>query len=155
LSRAEEEWFDRPRSGERTPGLRFACTMCGHCCTGPEGYVLVSPDERRALAERFGISDHEFLAKYTKQTSLGLSLDERHTEHGRDCIFLDRASHPGRAICGVYEDRPLQCRTWPFWESNLRSQVEWERASRTCPGIGHGRQHKPVQIRVERAKIKI
>ncbi len=35
------EWFDQPdETGQ--PGLRFACTMCGNCCTGPEGYVLVS-----------------------------------------------------------------------------------------------------------------
>jgi hypothetical protein len=43
----------RPKSGSMDPiprpgtiGLRFKCTMCGNCCTGPEGYVLVTDATR-------------------------------------------------------------------------------------------------------------
>ena len=37
------DWFeDYDASG---PGLRFSCTMCGNCCTGPEGYILYTEAE--------------------------------------------------------------------------------------------------------------
>lgn len=151
----QPEWFDQPRRGEREAGLRFACTMCGACCTGPEGYVLVSDAEAEALARRLGLSRDEFLAQYTRPTAAGRSLTERKTTHGLDCIFLDRATIPGKAICGVYEDRPAQCRTWPFWRSNLTSEAAWRRAGRICPGMNTGKLVRPDEIRIFRAKVDI
>lgn len=148
------EWFDAPdESGE--PGLRFSCTMCGNCCTGPEGYVLVSDAEAAALACRLSITVEEFTARYTQQTLRGRSLKERPSDFGADCVFLDREKIPGKAVCGVYEDRPAQCRTWPYWKSNLTSRWAWERARRTCPGIGQGPRSTPVQIRIARDVIDI
>src|SRR5882724_869738 len=115
-STQREEWF----SGG--PGLAFSCTMCGNCCTGPQGYVLVTEAETAGLAARLGLSVADFAARYTHKESTGRSLNEHKTEHGYDCIFLDREKIPGKAVCGVYEDRPAQCRTWPFWKSNLTSK---------------------------------
>lgn len=144
------EWFDHPdpRTGEE--GLRFKCTMCGNCCTGPEGYVLVSEAELSALARRFGMTDQEFTDRYTHMTAPGRSLIEQITEYGHDCVFLDRTSIPGKAVCGVYEDRPAQCRTWPFWKSVLVSRRNWELFKRRCPGMGQGPSYTPVQIRIMR-----
>ena len=149
-----EEWFARDRDGNG-PGLSFECTMCGNCCTGPEGYVLVSDAEAAALAARLGVTPDEFLARYTRITREGRSLTERKTEFGLDCIFLDRTKIPGKAVCGVYQDRPRQCRTWPFWPSNLSSPQAWERAKRICPGTGKGELHSLVQIRIARDSIRI
>ncbi len=112
--------------------------MCGNCCSGPAGYVLVSDEEVAALATRLSISVPKFLADYTHMTSEGRSLNEKKTAAGLDCIFLDRETMPGKAICGVYEDRPIQCRTWPFWPSVVRSERTWEQAKRTCPGMDQG-----------------
>ena len=39
-----------------------------------------------------------------------------------------------------YPVRPLQCRTWPFWDTNLASQSAWDRAARRCHGMNHGRR---------------
>lgn len=150
------EWFDDradPATGE--PGLRFACTMCGRCCTGPEGFVLVNDAEVSALAARLGVADDQFVARFTHMTGRGRSLTERPTEHGNDCVFLDRMSVPGKAVCGVYEDRPRQCRTWPFWRSTLMSPDAWDRASRTCPGINTGALVRPEEIRIRRAVVDI
>jgi Fe-S-cluster containining protein len=152
---AQHEWFDQPRRGEKAPGLRFACTMCGNCCTGPEGYVLVSDAEAEALARRLGISVDEFLDRYTRPSAAGRSLTERQTEHGLDCVFLDRQTILGKAVCGVYEDRPAQCRTWPFWRSNLASEHAWRRATRVCPGMNTGKLTPPQQIRIRRAEVDI
>ncbi len=155
MSDDPREWFAPadPRTGE--PGLRFSCTMCGRCCTGPEGYVLVSDAEAQALADRLGLPLAEFLDRYTHQLSVGRSLIEKLTPHGHDCVFLDRTRVPGKAVCGVYEDRPAQCRTWPFWPSNLASRASWERAKRTCPGIDRGTLVPVHEIRIQRDRVKI
>lgn len=151
---SEAEWFDLPdETGQ--PGLRFACTMCGNCCTGPEGFVLITDAEAAALAARLGLAVPEFLARYTRETSRGRSLVERATEFGADCVFLDREKVPGRAVCGVYEDRPAQCRTWPFWRSNLQGRWAWARAKRTCPGMDTGPRFTPLQVRAARAVVDL
>jgi Fe-S-cluster containining protein len=149
MTSTDQEWFSHG------PGLSFSCTMCGNCCTGPEGYVLVTEAEVQALATRFGMSVQDFLEQYTHKTRQGRSLKERKTEFGMDCIFLDRQKIPGKAVCGVYEDRPAQCRTWPFWKSNLTSRNAWERAKRTCPGMDKGKLYTVQQIRIQRDVIDI
>jgi len=133
-------------------GLRFACTSCGNCCTGPEGAVWVDEREIEVLAARLGLEPHVFVERYTRRLGRRRSLTERRTEHGFDCIFLDRTSVPGKAICGVYEARPTQCRTWPFWPELLESPEAWEQARRDtpCPGMGQGPLIPIEQIRISR-----
>jgi Fe-S-cluster containining protein len=143
------DWFDAPG------GLRFQCTCCGNCCTGPEGYILFTDAEGDRLAARLGISPDEFLRDYTKQTTLGVSLKETETPRGLDCVFLDRNTIPGKALCGVYEDRPAQCRTWPFWKSIVRTEQTWRHASHTCPGINRGPLIPPTQIRILRDTVDL
>lgn len=154
MSDAGREWFDGP-DGEGQPGLRFSCTMCGNCCTGAEGYVLVSDAEALALSRRLGVGLEEFLARYTHMTPPGRSLTEKLSDRGHDCVFLERDGVSGRAVCVVYEDRPAQCRTWPFWKSLVSSRHAWERASRRCPGMGRGARYTPAQVRVLRDKVDI
>lgn len=148
------EWFTETPDG----GLRFSCTLCGNCCSGPEGYVLVSDAEAAALAARLNISMDRFLAEYTHRTSEGRSLKEVNSPipgKGLDCIFLDRTKIPGKAVCGVYEDRPRQCRTWPFWPSVIKSRQTWERAKRICPGMDTGKLVPVEQIRILRDSCEI
>lgn len=153
------EWFDEPdptgltATGER--GLRFACTMCGACCTGPSGYVLFTPEEAEAMAAKAGLSAQEFWETKTRDTIMGRSLAERTTAFGQDCVFLDRESAPGKAVCSLYEARPMQCRTWPFWKGNLASRRHWERASRGCPGMNRGELTPPEVIRLTRDRLDI
>lgn len=150
------EWFDSnidPEEGRA--GLRFSCTMCGNCCTGPEGYVLVDDAEIAALAARLGMTEPEFRTHYTHMTIAGLSLTERLSTFGRDCVFLDREAVPGKAVCGVYEDRPRQCRTWPFWKSNLHSRRHWDRAKQVCPGMDRGTFVPVEEVRIRREEINI
>lgn len=149
------EWFDAHiDEAEGKPGLRFGCTMCGNCCSGPSGYVLVDEAETAALAARLKMDVPAFVETYTHQMLRGRSLNERRTENGSlDCIFLDRETIPGRAICGVYEDRPKQCRTWPFWSSVIKDRASWQRGSKRCPGIGKGTLVSPEQIRILRDRV--
>jgi len=137
-----DEWYAQ--------GLRFECTGCGDCCTGPPGYVHFSDDEAQAMADVVGLTVEQFRKAYARKTAFGWSLRERKTEHGFDCVFLDRITQPGKALCKVYEQRPVQCRTYPWWPEILSSARAWETAARECEGIGRG-DFVPIEhIRIER-----
>lgn len=131
--KAEADWY--------AGGLSFACTQCGNCCTGPPGYVFLTRDEASKIAEFLGRTDGSLSPAELRRVGPKLSL----TEHANgDCVFLKQVD--GKRICSVYPVRPLQCRTWPFWDSNLDSPAAWREAARTCPGIDAGRKHEYVQI---------
>lgn len=147
---AGREWFDRPDPDTGEAGLRFGCTMCGNCCSGPPGFVLFTEAEGRAIAARLGVSYERFLEKFTEDTERGRSIIDVERGRGFDCVFLDRSSVPGKAVCGIYEERPRQCRTWPFWPGMLASRDRWVRAKGMCPGLDSGRLFTPVEIRVIR-----
>jgi len=153
------DWFDAPDPTETTDtgerGLRFECTMCGNCCTGPSGFVLFTDEESVAMAGAVGVTRDEFIERYTRDTVLGRSLNEKPSPQGQDCVFLDREKVPGRAVCGLYDARPAQCRTWPFWKSNVASPRHWDRAARGCPGINSGPLTAPEAIRVTRDRLDI
>ena len=107
-------------------GLRFACTGCGRCCTGTSGYVWVSREEIVRLAERFELSLDEFGRRFLRRVGSRYALVDR--AEGR-CAFLIGKT------CSVYEDRPAQCRAFPWWPVNLSSQEAWQLAAETCEGI--------------------
>ena len=111
-------------------GLRFTCTRCGHCCTGEPGYVWVSDADLAALAEHLGETVEAVRGLYTRWTARGRTLREK---ANGDCVFYDR-----KAGCTVYPARPPQCRTWPFWESNVATPADWECTCAVCPGSGQG-----------------
>jgi Fe-S-cluster containining protein len=111
-------------------GLRFRCTRCGNCCTGAPGYVWVNDEEVAAIALFREQTLAATLALYTRKVGAERSLRER---SNGDCVFYDREQG-----CTIYPVRPRQCRTWPFWQSNLDTPADWERTCKTCPGAGHG-----------------
>lgn len=121
--------------GKRLPwykdGLNFTCTQCGNCCTGAPGVVWVTEAEIAQMAELRGLSVKEMRQSHTRVVEGRTSLTEH--ENG-DCTFFD----PKTRRCGVYAARPAQCRTWPFWNSNLESRDAWDTMCESCPGAGHG-----------------
>ncbi|MHC4127582.1 MAG: YkgJ family cysteine cluster protein [Planctomycetota bacterium] len=127
-----QEWY--------AEGLRFECTQCGNCCTGPPGTVWFTPAEAKRMATGLGLEPEAFHERYARVVDGRWSLRERRTPAGFDCVFLDRASAPEGAVCSIYEVRPAQCRTWPFWPENLASKRVWETVKRRtpCPGMGEG-----------------
>ena len=40
--------------------------------------------------------------------------------------------------CTIYEARPLQCRSFPFWAHNLVNEESWKSVASSCPGVGLG-----------------
>ncbi len=112
-------------------GLPFACQPdCGRCCTrhGDYDYVYLSRDDVRRLAAHLEMPVSAFRARWTKK-------DDGHTilkMDGPACPFLDGSR------CSVYEARPSQCSTFPFWPENLASRHAWDELATFCPGVGKG-----------------
>lgn len=103
-------------------GLSFGCTGCGKCCK-MDGDVWLSPEEQPAIAAALGETVGTFRDKYTRQILKEwacLSYKSPETLDG-GCVFL---SSEGQ--CSIYETRPVQCRTYPFWPSLLEDLEGWE-----------------------------
>ncbi|MEM9366626.1 MAG: YkgJ family cysteine cluster protein [Planctomycetota bacterium] len=118
-------------TGHKTPwyrdGLHFECTQCGDCCSGAPGYVYVDDDEIAALALAMEMPVDAFERQFVRRVGVRRSLTEY---PDGDCIFLD----PDSRHCIVYAARPIQCRTWPFWNQTLRSPTTWAQTCDVCPG---------------------
>lgn len=149
--RAESEGGDRlppgPLPGEPgvpwyVEGVRFQCTACGDCCKNHgEGfqYVFSTRAERRAIAQRLGMTLRNFEAEFTERVMGALSFVSK----GDACVFLNEQ---GR--CSVYEVRPKQCRTFPFWPELMDSRGAWDRdVASFCPGADKGQLYDVNEIR--------
>jgi Fe-S-cluster containining protein len=130
-------------------GLRFKCTGCGDCCTGSPGYVWVNKEEIAALAALVAVDVETFEERYVTQIGVRKSLAEE--PHSYDCVFLD----PTTRKCTVYSARPRQCRTWPFWESNVRTPEAWDTTCQACPGSGKGQLYQLEEVQEQAAVIRI
>ncbi|TWU25667.1 Flagellin N-methylase [Bythopirellula polymerisocia] len=91
------------------------------------------------MAKRLAMKVETFQAKYVRKIGIRRSLVE--FSNG-DCVFFDNESRK----CNVYEQRPRQCRTWPFWNSNLKSPETWAETCESCPGSGKGKLYQLEQI---------
>lgn len=87
------------------------------------------------MANFLGLEIAEFEKRYVRQIGIRRSLVEL---ENYDCVFLDAKTRK----CKVYEHRPRQCRTWPFWKSNVRTPQAWEAACEACPGAGTGKLYQ-------------
>ena len=120
-------------------GLYFSCIRCSDCCRLGPGHVYLSEKDVQLLAEGLQMKYTDVMDTYCRWVpSTGgkkqLSLREK---PGFDCIFWQDG-------CKMYNYRPLQCRTFPFWDSILCSRDVWE--SLNCPGAGKGAFHSREYI---------
>jgi uncharacterized protein len=114
-------------------GLRFECTKCSACCRHDPGFVFLSAVDLRKLLDYSGLHLQVFLQMYVKKVDTGsgfwLSLREK---PNNDCILWDSNG------CTMYDARPIQCSTYPFWDGVIESNTVWSRESLDCPGIDRG-----------------
>jgi len=108
-------------------GLSFNCTECGHCCTGSPGYVWVTDDEIAQMADHLKLQINDFIRHFVRRIDGKLALVEMAKKY--DCIFLKNRK------CSIYSVRPKQCRTFPWWPQNLKSEKDWDKAAKYCEGI--------------------
>ncbi len=129
-------------------GLRFECTQCGACCAGEPGFVWVDDAEIADMASCLDMDDDSFRKQFVRRVGARHSLVEY---PDGDCIFLD----PETRGCAVYEARPIQCRTWPFWNSNLATKTDWDNTCESCPGAGRGKLYPLESIEIARRKKRV
>ncbi|RXK01235.1 zinc/iron-chelating domain-containing protein [Arcobacter sp. CECT 8986] len=106
------------------------CSSCkGNCCIGESGYIWITKDEIENLAKHLNISLDEVRVNYLRKVGYKYSIKERQLAPDNfACIFFDTEKRQ----CSVYEARPTQCRTFPFWEYFKNNEKE---VYEECPAI--------------------
>ncbi|MCX7787782.1 MAG: YkgJ family cysteine cluster protein [Spirochaetes bacterium] len=122
-------------------GLQFECQRCSRCCRIDPGYVFLTESDLSRLIQATGTTRDQFLNAYCRWVPVNgfLYLSLKETQD-YDCVFW---KHGG---CSIYEHRPIQCKSYPFWESFLISEDHWESLKTSCPGVGVGSLHSPEEI---------
>ena len=90
------------------------CGECeGVCCIGERGFIWLNSSEMKEIAKFLQINLDEFKDKYLKKVNYKYSIKEKRiSEKNYECLFFDRKI----GGCTIYNVRPKQCRTYPFWE---------------------------------------
>ena len=106
-----------------------ACQTCaGKCCIGESGFFWVSHEEIEAFVKKLLLTKENFINNYLLKIRYRFTIKEIPYEGGYGCIFFNRE----KKMCSIYDVRPSQCRTFPFWEyfkENIDEVVT------ECPGI--------------------
>lgn len=120
----EKKWWEN--------GVRFECQGSGRCCVARDdyGYVYVTLTDRKRLAKHFKIPTKEFTEKFCEK---GEEAIWRLKDFTKACRFLEKKG------CSVYESRPTQCRTWPFWPEVMSARSWKIEVASFCPGVGKRR----------------
>lgn len=88
------------------PAPTYLCQRCGNCCRWP-GDVIVTDDEVKAIAAHQGLTEHDFIQRFTR-----LSANRKHLsiieKEGGSCVFLD-----GKNTCAIQTVKPDQCQGFP------------------------------------------
>ncbi len=130
-------------------GLRFECTRCAGCCGGFPGYVWITSEEIDRAAEFLRVTPDEFTEQYARRIGGRYTLKE---VGNWNCVMLRLVGQavPGDAKgdsgCRIYPVRPVQCRTFPFWDENLQKKERWDHAAESCPGMNRGRLRSCEEI---------
>lgn len=114
-------------------GYSFDCSACeaceGACCTGESGYIWVKYKEIENISQFLELSVEDFAKIYLKKVGHRYSLIEYGIdENDYACIFFDK----DLKRCKIYDVRPMQCRSFPFWEQFKGDEDE---VRSECPGI--------------------
>ena len=109
-----------------------ACYSCeGRCCTGESGYIYVTKNEIKKISELLNLDIKDFTSKYLFKKGYKYSIKELEYNNSFECVFYDRDANG----CKIYEARPSQCISFPFWDY-YRFRVD--ELMQECPGIKMG-----------------
>ncbi|OHD13659.1 MAG: hypothetical protein A2086_01060 [Spirochaetes bacterium GWD1_27_9] len=114
---------------KRLSKLDFNCEKCSSCCRYESGAVFLTLDDVKKICDNLSISIDKFLVECCR----GLYKDDKFVvalkeKPNYDCIFWNNG-------CIIYEARPLQCRTFPFWPFLVESKELWKNEKYRCAGI--------------------
>ena len=122
-------------------GVRFQCQGSGKCCTshGEYGFVFLTLEDRKRFAKYLKLTTSAFTRKYCQKYHGAFHLKEDGVN--LDCMFLKNKQ------CSVYEARPAQCRTWPFWPEVMSAKAWKKDVLEFCPGVGRGKLYSAGEIK--------
>ena len=91
-----------------------ACATCeGNCCIGESGYIWITVDEIEKLSKHLNLSVDKLFEEYLVKYGYRFSIKEKQlSQNNYACIFFDTDIKR----CTIYEARPSQCKTFPFWD---------------------------------------
>ena len=106
------------------------CNSCaGNCCIGESGYIWINSQEIQALALYLKISAEELKNRYLNKIEYKYSIKEvKLASNNYACCFFNL----DKKQCSVYDARPNQCRTFPFWDYFKENEEE---VYKECPAI--------------------
>jgi len=106
------------------------CSQCeGNCCIGESGYIWINQNEIISLSRLLNITVEELKLKYLNKVNYKFSIKERKlSEDNFSCAFFDI----NLKQCSIYDARPSQCRTFPFWDYFKNNEKE---VYEECPAI--------------------
>lgn len=106
------------------------CQECeGNCCIGESGYIWINATEIKALAKHLNLSVAEVQEKHLFKVGYRYSIKEVHlSDENYICCFFDI----NKKQCGIYDARPSQCKTFPFWEHFKEHKQE---VFNECPAV--------------------
>jgi Fe-S-cluster containining protein len=110
----------------------YECERCTACCRWP-GEVRLDEGEISRLSDFLGLTEVEFIQKYTRVTQdrHGLALEDK---ANGECIFLDGND------CSVQPAKPRQCREFP----NLWNFPGFEKVCHAIPHEVSEEQYKEL-----------
>ncbi len=115
--------------------VKFSCTGCGRCCQN-DGEVWFNLEEFTELAMSLNMPAETALELYVEEVKSDWvkmknkvvatpsnSWIPNLIQDSDQCIFLGL---DGKA-CSIYDQRPIQCRTYPYWPRLLKDVKEWKK----------------------------
>jgi len=119
--------------------IQFECQGSGKCCTsrGSYGYVYLNIADQKRMSGFLKLPLKDFRKSHCEKSNGYWHLKSP----DKDCQFLSNKS------CTVYEGRPNQCRTWPFWPENMSPKAWQKEVASFCPGVGKGKVFSAKEIK--------
>lgn len=109
--------------------IDFKCKQCSNCCRKEPGIVLLTKEDVNKIANALEMTIKDFIQECCRSVyrdeKVYISLNEK---SNYDCIFWNNG-------CIIYEARPMQCKTFPFWPSVVYSQDTWNAEKKRCKGL--------------------
>jgi Fe-S-cluster containining protein len=108
----------------------LGCDNCeGNCCIGKSGYIWISKKEIKNLAKYKSSTIDKIIENDLNKINYKYSIKEiKIDENNFACKFFDL----NKKKCSIYEVRPEQCRTFPFWDYFKKRKDE---VKEECPAI--------------------
>ena len=114
---------------EKLSKRSFSCQRCSRCCRKEPGIVALTQNDFENARKNLNLSAKDFLEQCCREIyrdgEVFVGLKEK---QNYDCIFWHNE-------CIIYEDRPVQCRTFPFWPYLVEDDDAWKYEKNRCPGL--------------------